>query len=423
MSIVHQSHALDVSGAKPSTQRLYFLDWVRILAFAMLVPYHVGMYYVTWYWHVKSPFASSALEPWMRLSSPWRMSLLFVVSGAATAFMLASQGASIALLRQRTARLLLPLLCGVLVVVPPQSYFEVVQRFQFAGSFADFMQLYLSAYGGFCSAKRSCLILPTWNHLWFLPYLLCYTVLLWLSVRGSANILDRIAARADAVLRANDLQRAYWLLLLPIFYLTSTRLLLQPRYPISNALAGDWFAHSQYLALFLLGAVLARVPAVWPRFEQIRWFALGLALLSWATLVAGFNISVIRPIAFSAEQWCAIAAALGFARRHLNRDSKVRIYLTEAVFPFYILHQSVIILLAIALAPLMLPPMLEGPLLIVATFVLALLSFEGIRRIGWLRPLFGLSKATPADCKTLDLREVWLALSHKCRERLARRGA
>lgn len=69
-------------------QRRHDLDWVRILAFGLLVPYHVGMYYVTWDWHVNSPHASHALEPFMLMSSPWRLSLLFLVSGAATAFLL-----------------------------------------------------------------------------------------------------------------------------------------------------------------------------------------------------------------------------------------------------------------------------------------------------------------------------------------------
>ena len=53
-------------------ERLYFLDWVRIIAFFILILYHTGMYYVTWDWHVKSPFASGLLEPFMWLSSPWR---------------------------------------------------------------------------------------------------------------------------------------------------------------------------------------------------------------------------------------------------------------------------------------------------------------------------------------------------------------
>ena len=65
--------------------RLPFLDSLRLLALGLLIAYHVGMYYVSWDWHLKSPSASAALEPWMRLVNPWRMSLLFLISGAVTA--------------------------------------------------------------------------------------------------------------------------------------------------------------------------------------------------------------------------------------------------------------------------------------------------------------------------------------------------
>src|SRR5688500_5149417 len=104
-----------------SPQRLFFLDWLRIGAFGLLILYHVGMYYVSWDWHVKSPSATSALAPFMMLSSPWRLSLLFLVSGAATSMML-MRGASGSLLRGRTKRLLLPLVCGMVLIVPPQPY-------------------------------------------------------------------------------------------------------------------------------------------------------------------------------------------------------------------------------------------------------------------------------------------------------------
>ena len=77
-------------------QRRYDLDWLRIGAFALLILYHVGMYYVTWDWHVKSPDAGAALEPLMLLTSPWRLSLLFLISGAATVVHAAAQGASAA---------------------------------------------------------------------------------------------------------------------------------------------------------------------------------------------------------------------------------------------------------------------------------------------------------------------------------------
>ena len=144
------------SAASASSSRLLFLDWLRIIALALLVPYHVGMYYVTWGWHIKSPFAAATLEPWLRLSAPWRMTLLFLVSGAATSFMLRRRGATGTLLRQRAHRLLLPLLFGMFVVVPPQSYFEVVQQAGYGGSYVEFMRLYLGGYHGFCGAGGKC---------------------------------------------------------------------------------------------------------------------------------------------------------------------------------------------------------------------------------------------------------------------------
>ena len=428
MTSLTAAPSLDATVNTKIGQRLYFLDWLRILAFALLLPYHVGMYYVSWYWHVKSPFASTLLEPFMRLSSPWRMSVLFLVSGAATAFMLNKQGASRALLRQRAVRLLVPLLFGILVIVPPQSYFEVVQRLHFRGDYFDFMALYLRGYGGFCGANKHCLILPTWNHLWFLPYLFSYTALLWLMIRVHQTTFGRASDYLAGSLRGAGL------LLLPIGYLACTRLALQSRFPITNALFGDWFAHSQYLALFLLGVVLARTPRLWPRFEQLRWLAIALALLAWTYLVGrsgnvtqSGNItpwdSALRAIIYSIQQWCAIVAALGYAHRHLNRDSAARVYLTQAVFPIYILHQTVIILLAISLAPLALTPAIEAPLLIGATLVIALLGFELIRRSTWLRPLFGLARSGDLGSAQSDLGKIWFALGHKRRERLARRGA
>ena len=211
--------------------RLYFLDWVRIAAFAWLVAFHVGMYYVTWDFHIKSPFAGNWLEPFMRLSSPWRMTLLFFVSGAATAFMLRS-GASGALLATRAKRLLLPLLFGILVIVPPQSYVEVVQRFAYAGSFADFMQLYLTGYSKFCGKSGPCLILPTWNHLWFLPYLFFYTAVLWLVLHRYPAGLEALAARVGGALHGARL------IVLPILFFavrSRTRFPGLPRRYVSKA--------------------------------------------------------------------------------------------------------------------------------------------------------------------------------------------
>jgi len=184
--------------------RLVFLDWVRICAFGLLVFYHVGMYYVSWDWHIKSPHATAAIEPWMRLISPWRLDLLFLVSGAATSFMLLRSGAVASLLGTRARRLLIPLAFGMLIIVPPQAYFEVVHKLGYSGDYLAFMGLYLTGYGGFCRGS-DCLILPTWNHLWFLPYLFAYTMVLWGLVRFKPDLLELAAQRVSTLLSGERL--------------------------------------------------------------------------------------------------------------------------------------------------------------------------------------------------------------------------
>lgn len=153
----------------------------------------------------------------------------------------------------------------------------------------------------------------------------------------------------------------------------------------------------------MLGAVLAKTPSAWLRMQALRWPALAIALAAWALqlalapAVAGTIAAWLGPLAHSTLQWCAIVAVLGFAHRHLNRDGALRRYLTGAVFPVYILHQTLIIGLARAIAPADLAPATEAPLLVIATFALSFAGFELVRRLRWLRPWFGLSAGMPTS--------------------------
>ncbi|MBK6296360.1 MAG: acyltransferase family protein [Rhodoferax sp.] len=388
--------------AQPNSARQFYLDWLRILAFGLLVIFHVGMYYVTWEWHIKSPAMGSGPEPWMRLLSPWRMDLLFLVSGAATALLIRRNGVTGALIRERASRLLLPLLFGVLVVVPPQAHLEVLRRFNFVGTYLDFLGVYLQPWSQgqqFCVPGAGCLILPTWNHLWYLPYLFCYTALLWGALRRWPRLLDR----ASVVL--TEALASWGLLVWPVLLLAVTRYTLSRQFPVTHALADDWFAHAQYLPMFLFGAVLALASPLAAASQARRWLALALAigawaLMEWARASAGSVPAWLGVVVWSLMQWCALLAALGFARQHLNVDNAARRYLTEAVFPLYIVHQTLIILLAHSLRPAALGAGLEACVLVLGTLVISLLLFELLRRVPWLdglRPFMGLKRRVTSD--------------------------
>ena len=378
-------------------QRRYDLDWVRIGAFLLLIFYHIGMYYVTWDWHVKSPHASPAVEPLMLLTSPWRLSLLFLVSGVATAYLLERRGAR-GFLGRRSVRLLVPLVFGMLVIVPPQSYLEVVEKVQYAGSYGEFWGLYLTAYQGFCR-DGDCLILPTWNHLWFVAYLFVYTLILYAVVRAVPGLVPRLRGWIERRFVGLGV------LLAPIAYLAAARMLLAVRFPSTHALLDDWYNHAVYAPIFLLGFALAGARAPWETIERLRWHAFGFAVLGWVflcvwhglanadALPSSVGLRRAWQLVFSVQIWLAIVAVLGFARRHLNRDNAARRYLTAAVFPVYILHQTIIVVAAHALKPARLDPFLEGAVLVLLTAALCFLGYEAIRRITVLRPLFGLAAA------------------------------
>lgn len=375
--------------------RLFFLDWVRILAFFVLIAYHVGMYYVSWDWHVKSPHAGKGPEPFMLLSAPWRLTLLFFVAGAASRFMLEKMSTP-AFLGRRSVRLLLPLIFGMLVIVPPQPYLEVVEKLGYAGSYGDFMQLYLRGYDGFC--REDCLTLPTWNHLWFVAYLWVYTLVLGFcaALLGTA----RIARLGQGAVR---MLSGWKLIVLPALFLALMHQLLAERFPSTHGLFDDWHNHATYLPAFLLGALLARSGTLWQAVEARRRTALGLALAGWIGIVLWFSLDhgkhgaeemalmvpLIR-LVYGFCAWGAIMAACGFARRYLNTDGPARRYLTDAVFPVYIAHQTLIVVLAHSFQPLELAPGLEAPLLMALTATGSFALYEAVRRVAPLRPLFGL---------------------------------
>lgn len=393
-------------------QRLYFLDWIRIGAFMLLIAYHTGMYYSGGDWHVKSPYAGDALDPLMQLSSPWRLGLLFMISGVASAFMLRKIAVG-AFLRQRSVRLLVPLVFGMLVIVPPQSYFEVVEKVAYQGGYGDFMRLYVGGYHGFCR-EHDCLRLPTWNHLWFVVYLWAYTLVLGgLAVLAGA----RLGRWSD---RLGQVMRGWKIIVLPVALLAAARFALADHFPNTHALVDDWYGHAEYFPLFLLGALMATQAKFWQEVDALRWTSLGLWLGGWAILTCRNALpeaigntpamEALFPLfrtLYAMGQWVPILAVCGFGHRHLAFDSAKRRYLTEAVFPVYIVHQTLIVCMAHWLKVAKLAPGLEGAILMILTLCFSLVIYEVVRRVAVLRPLFGLSLRRPAaEPVAVSLHEV-----------------
>lgn len=364
--------------------RRHDLDWLRIAAFGLLILYHAGMLFVPWDFHIKLA-RLDWLEPVMRFTNAWRLSLLFLISGAATAAMLRKGGDGF--LAQRSRRLLLPLLFGVVVVVPPQSWVEVQANGAWAGPYADF---WASEY--FAFSTRLGLILPTWNHLWFVAYLWLYTAVLALALWLPARLRAGIIGTARAMLGGT---RLLWL---PMLGLAAINITMADAWPETHDVVHDLRAHLIYGGVFAIGLALGPEGPLWP--VVARWWRpmLGLGLFGWLVamlLLAGSEppMAAVRA-ARAVQAWGMIIGLLGAAQQYLAHDHPWRQPLAEAVFPAYLIHQTLIILIAWWVRDLALP--VQAGLVLGGT-ALGMAAFCWLTaRMGWLRPLAGYGPIKPA---------------------------
>ena len=379
------------------TGRRHDIDALRVIAFGLLILYHVGMFYVSWGWHVKSQYQFDWLEPAMTLLNQWRMPLIFLISGLAVALMLGTGDRPRVRYRvfawQRLVRLGVPLLFGMLVIVPPQAYFEALENGVIEPGYIAFLWRYFTFQpwpeGAFAGSDPGI----TWNHLWYLPYLLTYSLLLiplaWL-LNGPAR---RVRARLCGL-------RGLGLWLVPILPLMAWGQWVYPAFPyISHDLISDGYAHAMYGTFFLYGFVIGRDPGLWRELAELRWFTLPVAVVTYLLLMVYREILPDDPDALTdfafmlviyLNRWTWLLAVLGWGHRLLNREFRWLEYARHAVYPWYVLHQTITVVAGFALTRLSPGPVAEPLLLIAVTFGgCALLHHFVVRRMGRFGLLLG----------------------------------
>ncbi len=365
------------------------LDWLRIGAFGLLILYHIAMFFGPWEWHLNSRHAQPWVSVVMVATNPWRLTLLFLISGVAVRYM-ATKLPPAGLALERSRRLLVPMVFGILVLVPPQAYIEQLVKHGREQGYLAYWARFLTVEHGLCSGV-ACTPFPV-NHLWFIGYVWAYSLvaalLMWRPawVRSAETVVARVLSGPGA-------------LLLPAFYLVAIRLWLYPTFGVTNHLLWDPCNHAASLGVFLLGFLLAFHASFWSNLDRLRWWALLAAVPSGLYLAAdaALPIPAQHPtasgmmIAFALNQWAMIAALLGFAHRHLRTlDGPVLAYLREGVFPFYLVHQTIIVVAAYWLERWNMPGVPEAAALLAVTIIGSMLAFELARRIKWLGPLLGL---------------------------------
>lgn len=326
-----------------------YLDWLRIFAILGVLFFHSAMPFAAdeW-WHIKNKETSNVLLEFNFWLSRFRMPLLFFISGAVTWCMMQRRTA-LGFIGLRFRRLLIPLVFGMLVIVPPQIYMERITQ-GYTGSFAAF---YPTIFSGRPYPAGN----TSWHHLWFIAYLFVYDLLFapffaWMVSEKGKAFIHRLGWLAKG-------GRVY-LLIIPSV-ITYSALVL--RFPQTNDLLHD-YAFLAYWSLFLfIGFICMAAGGLMESLQRNRRISLfaGIVLLIGLNYMRwnGLEPWDVQPATwrdspwtyaylgmYPAIAWLWVMGLTGYGKKYLNRSNAISGYASPLVYPFYIVHQTVIVVLA-----------------------------------------------------------------------------
>lgn len=369
-----------------TADRYDFLDWLRVIAILVLLFFHTGMIFVGWGWHVMNAQTIDSLVIPMDISHRLRMPLLFVIAGAGMWFAL-QRRSGMQLFKERSLRLLLPLVVGMFLIVPPQVFYERLFRGEWDGGYVQFLLERTLQFKPYPAGDFS------WHHLWFIVYLYVYVpLLLPLMLWWKRS--------------AMKVQPGPWLFLLAV-PLGINEALLKPLFPESHKLIGDWYLFDHYLLLTAYGFMLASLPGSWQWISSQRHRLAIAGVLIYATAMLLFSQGIIHrdtpDDAFVANlfTWTCLLAFIGYGYRHLSFCNPLLRWARDASYPVYILHQTVIVAIGYYVIQASWSPWVKYWAVLLATMASCWLLYEFIvRRFRVTRLIFGMKPKRPAVAPT-----------------------
>ncbi|MEW6735709.1 MAG: acyltransferase family protein [Acidobacteriota bacterium] len=373
-----------MSSTETIQQRYYELDWLRVIAIIILLFYHVGMIFVSWDWHIKNDQTSESLENVMIWFHLWRMPLLLFISGAGTRFALGCKTPR-QYLKERGKRLLIPLIFGILVIVPPQIYFEKIELYHsFWAFYPTIFEFVPYPKGNF-----------SWHHLWFILYLFVFSSIslpLFLTLRKS-NASSFFNLCASIFTKKGGL-------LLPLIPIAICYLLLKPIFPEeTHALINDWTFFVFYLFFFLFGYLLYGDQRLWQAIKEQRHFNIIVAiactvsfyLSDWTVAEQQVYLMALLRTLKVAVSWTWVISIVGYGRQYLCFNHPLLKYSNEAIYPFYILHQTVIVVVGYYVIKWASNPWVKYAVVATLSFIISVGIYELlVKQFNVTRFLFGL---------------------------------
>lgn len=365
-----------------TTKRRYDLDWLRVIAILAVYFHHLGMPFNGDNFHIMNSESSKLLDDIMVYFEQFRLPLLFLISGTGTVLAFSKRTWK-QFFKERTGRLIIPLFFGVLFIVPPQTYFQYINEFN------SYWQIYIE--GRFEN-----------NHLWFIENLYVISIIVIPLIifinsqksKGVINWLERMSSYKIGLLLGG----------LPLIFLT---IVLKRYYPTGSSSLTNFSETFFYTYFFNCGILFASSQMFWVNLKKFRRLNL-VAFIVSTLLFYGYyfipNNNVEPYLSLSVRWdiwyglccllgWCFVLTILGYGQVHFNKTSLLLKRMNEAIYPFYILHQTVIVVFAYYIIQLNLNIPAKLVILLVSSFLMIVFIYRFfIYPFKITRILFGMKK-------------------------------
>ncbi|WP_430408488.1 acyltransferase family protein [Kordia sp.] len=362
--------------------RRYDLDWLRVIAILAVYFHHVGMPFNGDNFHIMNNESSKLLDDIMVFFEQFRLPLLFLISGTGTIFAF-SKRTWIQFVKERAIRLLIPLVFGVLIIVPPQTYFEN------RAAYTSYLDIYKSADFGV-------------NHLWFIENLF------WMSLILIPFIVFLKSSKSNRLIelfqRFTSKKLGLFLIVIPLIFI----LIVSKTYFPDDSKSLLNLSSTLYYGFFLIiGMLFASAALTWTHLKQYRKLNFVLFLVSSIIFYTYYLMPHELLVPYLSKNilwnlwyvvcclvgWTFVITLLGYAQIWFNKKSTLVQKLNEAIYPFYILHQTILVVFAYYIIQLDANIAVKIILLLITSFPVIVLIYRYlIYPFTLMRVLFGMKK-------------------------------